>query len=105
MRPRQISLTGIPRIGRATCIGALVGALVVALPVAALLGYVGGGLTGIVAAVQVGFFGGMGFGGMLGAVIKADHFERSRPDQPASVAWSVGRWSKSDGVSANAASQ
>ncbi len=76
MNGRDVSLTGIPNIGRATVIGALLGAFSAAIPVAGLLLYLGGGVLSILAA-HVGFFGGMGFGGMLGAVIQADRFQRA----------------------------
>lgn len=72
MKAREVSLTGIPHMGRGTVIGALLGALIVAVPVAALLLYVGGGPMSVLAAAHVAFFGGVGFGGMLGAVIQAD---------------------------------
>ncbi|MGH2758368.1 MAG: hypothetical protein ACRDKJ_02285 [Actinomycetota bacterium] len=77
MNAHEVSLTGIPHMGRATVIGAVVGALTVAVPVAALVAYFGGGPMSILAAAHVGFFGGMGFGGMLGAVIQADRYERT----------------------------
>jgi hypothetical protein len=44
--------------------------LVVALALA------GSGPSGIVAGAHVGFFGGMGFGGMIGAVLAATRSER-----------------------------
>lgn len=71
------SLTGVPHIGKATMIGALLGAAAIASPLAAVLISLGGGTMSLVAAVHVGFFAGMGFGGMLGAVIQADRFERA----------------------------
>jgi hypothetical protein len=75
---RDISLTGIPKIGRATLIGMLVGWMVVALPV--LIGMLALGASGeaFLFASHVGFFGGMGFGGMYGAVIQMDRVERGR---------------------------
>ncbi len=76
MSARDVSLTGIPNIGKATLIGALIGALSVALPVAALLLYIGGGPMSILAGAHVGFFGGMGYGGMLEAVIQSDRFDQ-----------------------------
>jgi hypothetical protein len=72
MNSREVSLTGIPHMGRATVVGALIGALSVAVPVTALLLYLSADAISILAGVHVGFFGGMGFGGMLGAVIQAD---------------------------------
>jgi hypothetical protein len=69
------SLTGIPNIGRATVIGALIGAVVVAVPVAALLFALGGGAMTVVFATHVGIFGGMGYGGMVAAVVQADRTE------------------------------
>jgi hypothetical protein len=71
------SLTGIPRIGRATAIGALIGASVVAIPVTIALIALGGGGYSLIAGVHVGFFGGMGYGGMLAAVIRSDRWERA----------------------------
>jgi hypothetical protein len=79
MNTQDVSLTGVPRMGRATVVGALIGALSIALPVAACLLYLSGGdAMSIAAAVHVGFFGGMGYGGMLGAVIQADRFDRAQ---------------------------
>lgn len=77
-RPRDVSLTGVPRIGRATIIGALLGALVVGAPVAAALLAADAGLVAVIAGAHVGFFGGMGFGGMIGAVVRSDRYERTR---------------------------
>lgn len=57
-------------------IGALLGAVVIASPLAAVLISIGSGPMSLIAAIHVGFFAGMGFGGMLGAVIQADRFER-----------------------------
>ena len=79
MSARAASLTGIPRMGRATIIGALIGALIVAVPVTAFIASLSGGdAMSIFAGIHVGFFGGMGYGGMLGAVIRADRFERTQ---------------------------
>jgi hypothetical protein len=78
MTTREVSLTGIPKIGRATVIGALLGAVGVAVPVAIALVLFGGGPASVLAGLHVGFFGGMGFGGMLGAVIQADRFDRAQ---------------------------
>ena len=89
MSARDVSLTGIPNIGKATVIGALVGAISVAVPVTLLLSFLGGGPMSILAGVQVGFFGGMGYGGMLGAVIRSDRFERALVDGRSSRADSV----------------
>jgi hypothetical protein len=77
MNTREVSLTGIPHMGRATVIGALIGALSVAVPVAAFLLYLSADAMNILAGAHVGFFGGMGYGGMLGAVIHADRHERT----------------------------
>jgi hypothetical protein len=57
-------------------LGMAIGWLVVALPV--LIGMIALGASGdaVLFASHVGFFGGMGFGGMLGSVIQADRFER-----------------------------
>ena len=74
---REVSLTGIPHMGRATLIGALIGALSIAVPVSAVLLYLSADAISILAGLHVGFFGGMGFGGMLGAVIQADRHETS----------------------------
>jgi hypothetical protein len=73
---RGVSLTGIPHMGRATLFGMAIGWIFVAGPV--LIGMLALGADGdvILFASHVGFFGGMGFGGMLGAVIQADRFER-----------------------------
>jgi hypothetical protein len=78
MSTHEMSLTGIPDMGRATVIGALLGAVSVAVPVAIALVVLGGGPMSVLAAAHVGFFGGMGYGGMLGAVIQADRFDRGR---------------------------
>lgn len=78
MKARDVSLTGIPNIGKATVVGALIGAVSVALPVGAfLLAMSGGDAMSILAGTHVGFFGGMGYGGMLGAVIQSDRWERA----------------------------
>lgn len=75
---REVSLTGIPGMGRATLLGMALGWAIVAVPV--LIGMLVLGARGdvVLFASHVGFFGGMGFGGMLGAVIQADRFERGR---------------------------
>lgn len=86
MNTRDVSLTGIPNMGKATVLGALIGAVAVAVPVATGLSYFGGGPLSILAATHVGFFGGMGFGGMLGAVIQADRFERTHGFAPRPLA-------------------
>jgi hypothetical protein len=78
MNTREVSLTGIPKVGRATVIGALLGAVSVAVLVAIALVVFGGGPMSILAGAHVGFFGGMGYGGMLGAVIQADRSDRER---------------------------
>lgn len=78
MSTRRVSLTGIPHIGRATVVGALIGALSIAVPVAVFLLYRSADAMSIVAGVHVGFFGGMGYGGMLGAVIQADRYDRTK---------------------------
>jgi hypothetical protein len=58
---------------RATVIGALIGALAVASPLTVfLLRASNGDGMSVLAGLLVGLFGGMGFGGMLGAVIHAD---------------------------------
>ena len=77
---RDVSLAGIPNIGKATLIGALLGAVSVAVPVIVVLVSFGGGPMSIVGA-HVGFFGGMGFGGMLGAVIRSDRWERATKEK------------------------
>ena len=70
----DVSLTGIPHIGRATVVGALIGAITVAVPVSLALLSLGVGGTSVLAAAHVGFLGGMGYGGMLGAVIHAERY-------------------------------
>jgi hypothetical protein len=83
------TLFGVPGIGRATLFGAflgfalvvlLVGAFVVATPAPASL---------LVAALHAGLFGGVGFGGMLGAVLQSIRYDTEQ-SQPASGGHSGG---------------
>ncbi len=76
MKASAPSLTEIPHIGMLTALGAVLGALVVAVPLVVALALAGSGPSGIVAGAHVGFFGGMGFGGMIGAVLAATRSER-----------------------------
>ena len=73
---RDVSLTGIPAMGRATVIGALLGAVVVGAAVTTGLLLAGTGPTAIAAGAHVGFFGGMGYGGMVAAVVQSDRYEK-----------------------------
>jgi hypothetical protein len=84
-RRAEVSLTGIPYIGRATLLGMALGWLVVALPVLIGMFALGAGGTAFLFASHVGFFGGMGFGAMLGAVIQADRFERGNASRVVAV--------------------
>jgi hypothetical protein len=76
-RREEVSLTGIPHFIRGTLIGMAVGWLTVAVPVVAGMLALGADRQAVLFAAHVGFFGGMGFGGMLGAVLQADRFERT----------------------------
>lgn len=78
-RAPDVSLTGIPHIGRATVIGAIVGAVIVGAAVAAILLLAGVGPVAVVAGAHVGLFGGMGYGGMVGAVAQAERHEKHAP--------------------------
>jgi hypothetical protein len=76
-RGEEISLTGVPHIGRATVLGMALGWLVVAFPV--VVGMLAHGATigeAVLFGSHVGFFAGMGFGGMIAAVLQANRFER-----------------------------
>ena len=82
MKSDSTSLTGIPGIGRATVIGAIAGAVLAGAIVAVALLVAGARPIAIVASAHVGFFGGMGYGGMLGAVLQSDRFDANgRPHQ------------------------
>jgi hypothetical protein len=84
-RQPDVSLTGIPRMGRGTVIGALIGAVVVGAIVTTALLVAGAGPGAIVGAAHVGFFGGMGYGGMVGAVVQSARYDRhGRPRSEAS---------------------
>ena len=91
-RTRDVSLTGIPAMGRATIIGALLGAVVVGAAVVTGLLLAGVGAGAVAAGAHVGFFGGMGYGGMVAAVVQSDRYEkreaaaRIRTDQQAQTA-------------------
>ena len=76
-RRNEVSLTGIPHFIRASLIGMAIGWLVVAVPVVLAMLALGASGEAVLFAGHVGFFGGMGFGGMLGAVLAADRFERT----------------------------
>ena len=73
----QVSLTGIPHFLRASFLGMALGWIVVFVPVLIGMTALGAGGRALLYAAHVGFFGGMGFGGMLGAVLQADRFEQS----------------------------
>ena len=73
----QVSLTGIPHFLRASLLGMALGWFVVFVPVLVGMIALGAGSRAVLYAAHVGFFGGMGFGGMLGAVLQADRFEKS----------------------------
>ena len=82
---RDISLTEIPNMGRATLVGMAIGWFVIAVPVLIGMLALGASADAVLFASHVGFFGGMGFGGMLGAVIQADRFERGSIGEVISV--------------------
>ena len=85
-RRGELSLTGIPHMGRATLLGIAIGWLVVAVPVLIGMIALGASREAVLFASHVGFFGGMGFGGMLGAVIQADRFDRAGAGRAHAVA-------------------
>jgi hypothetical protein len=77
MNETTTSLTGIPHMGRAVFVGAIIGALTVALPVTIALISFGAGPISALFGAHVGFFGGMGYGGMVGAVVRSGRWERA----------------------------
>jgi hypothetical protein len=85
--PRQAddSLFGVPGIGRATLIGAALGFLAVVLLVGAFVLTTSAPAALLVAAVHAGLFGGVGFGGMLGAVLWSIWHDTDAPEPHAAT--------------------